>query len=195
MGASSAAAMTSWVAALVQGLRELGWIEGRTGAAGYSWADGRSERIAEIADEFVRRKVDVIVTHSAGPVIAASRPQRLFRSYLQMLEMADVQTTAGHSGSKSSHPRSDEARISRPPSRRSKAMRMPFSSLPSRWHHRPGRDQHLSGCREAADDMRFSGICRSWQPNVLRHKPSGPIQTHCRLRGQDSARDEARTTR
>jgi len=71
--ASSAAAMTSWVAALVQGLRELGWIEGRTVAIEYSWADGRSERIAEIADEFVRRKVDVIVTHSAGPVIAAKQ--------------------------------------------------------------------------------------------------------------------------
>ena len=65
--------MTSWVAALVQGLRELGWIEGRTVAIEYSWADGRSERIAEIADEFVRRKVDVIVTHSAGPVIAAKQ--------------------------------------------------------------------------------------------------------------------------
>ena len=46
----------------VQRLRELGWIEGRTVAIEYRWAEGRSERFAEIAAEFVRLKVDVIVT-------------------------------------------------------------------------------------------------------------------------------------
>src|SRR5262249_15558525 len=50
-----------WVAALVQRLRELGWIEGRTIAIEYRWGEGRSERFAEIAAELVRRKVDVIV--------------------------------------------------------------------------------------------------------------------------------------
>src|SRR5262245_27401955 len=54
-----------WVAAFVLRLRELGWIEGRTVAIEVRWADGRSERFAEIAAEFVRLKVDVIVT--AGP--------------------------------------------------------------------------------------------------------------------------------
>jgi putative ABC transport system substrate-binding protein len=71
--AGSAAALTNWVAALVQRLRELGWIEGRTVAIEYRWAEGRDERIAEITAELVRLKVDVIVTHSAGPVIAAKR--------------------------------------------------------------------------------------------------------------------------
>jgi putative ABC transport system substrate-binding protein len=49
-------------AAFVQRLRELGWVEGRTVAIEYRWAEGRSERYAEIAAEFVRLKVDVIVT-------------------------------------------------------------------------------------------------------------------------------------
>src|SRR5262249_45583563 len=48
--------------AFVQRLRELGWIEGRTVAVEYRWREGRDERFAEIAAEFVQRKVDVIVT-------------------------------------------------------------------------------------------------------------------------------------
>jgi putative ABC transport system substrate-binding protein len=71
--AGSAAAMSSWVAALVQRMRELGWIEGRTVAMEYRWADGHNDRLAEIAAELVRLKVDVIVTHSAAPVIAAKQ--------------------------------------------------------------------------------------------------------------------------
>src|SRR5262249_17583695 len=46
---------------------------GRTVAIEYRWAEGRNERLAEIAAEFVQRKVDVIVTHSAEPVIAAKK--------------------------------------------------------------------------------------------------------------------------
>ena len=71
--AGSAPAMRDWVGALVQRLRELGWIEGRTVAIEYRWAEGHDERLAEIATEFVRLKVDVIVTHSAGPVLAAKQ--------------------------------------------------------------------------------------------------------------------------
>jgi putative ABC transport system substrate-binding protein len=59
--AGSAAALSHWVAALVRRLGELGWIEGRTVAIEYRWADRRNERLAEIAAEFVQRKVDVIV--------------------------------------------------------------------------------------------------------------------------------------
>jgi ABC-type uncharacterized transport system substrate-binding protein len=62
-----------WVAAFVQRLRELGWIEGRTIAIEYRWADGRSERFAEIAAEFVRLKVDVIVTSGTAAVVAAKQ--------------------------------------------------------------------------------------------------------------------------
>jgi putative tryptophan/tyrosine transport system substrate-binding protein len=54
-----------WFAALVQRLHELGWIEGRTVAIEQRYAEGRSDRYDEIAAEFVRLKVDVIVT--TGP--------------------------------------------------------------------------------------------------------------------------------
>lgn len=71
--AGSAAALSNWVAALVRRLGELGWIEGRTVTIEYRWAEGHNARLAEIAAEFVQRKVDVIVTHSAEPVIAAKQ--------------------------------------------------------------------------------------------------------------------------
>ena len=59
---ASASAMKPWATAFVQRLAELGWNEGRTVAIEYRWADGRSESFPEIAAEFVRLKVDVIVT-------------------------------------------------------------------------------------------------------------------------------------
>jgi putative ABC transport system substrate-binding protein len=56
--------------AFVQRLRELGWIEGRTIAIEYRWAEGRDERFTEIAAELVRLKVAVIVTvGSAVPAV------------------------------------------------------------------------------------------------------------------------------
>ena len=55
-----------WTAAFAQRLHELGWIEGRTVAIEYRWANGRTERYAEIAAEFVRLKVDVIVTSASA---------------------------------------------------------------------------------------------------------------------------------
>jgi putative ABC transport system substrate-binding protein len=54
-----------WMAAFVQRLRELGWIENRTIAIEYRWSEGRHERESEIAAEFVRLKADVIVTDSS----------------------------------------------------------------------------------------------------------------------------------
>jgi hypothetical protein len=62
LGTSTLSAWSVWTAAFVQRLRELGWIEGRTVAIEYRWAEGRNERFAEIAAEFVRLKVDVILT-------------------------------------------------------------------------------------------------------------------------------------
>jgi putative ABC transport system substrate-binding protein len=55
-----------WTDAFVARLRELGWIEGRTIAIVYRWDEGRPERVTEIAAEFVRLKVDVIVTYGAA---------------------------------------------------------------------------------------------------------------------------------
>lgn len=51
-----------WTASFTARLRELGWIDGHTVAIEYRWSEGRTERYVEIAEEFVRRKVDVIVT-------------------------------------------------------------------------------------------------------------------------------------
>src|SRR5258705_4998340 len=61
------------VAAFVQRLRELSWIDGRNLAIKYRWAEGRNERYAENAAELVRLKVDVIVTVATPPTLAAKQ--------------------------------------------------------------------------------------------------------------------------
>jgi ABC-type uncharacterized transport system substrate-binding protein len=73
LGSATASLQRAWADALVQRLRELGWIEGRSVAIEYRWAEGRRERFAEIAAEFVRLKVDVIVTSGTPPVLAAKQ--------------------------------------------------------------------------------------------------------------------------
>src|SRR5437016_4266044 len=72
LGATTPAVWSQQVTAFAQRLRERGWIEGRTVATEYRWAEGRGERYAEIAAEFVRLKVDVIVT-SGSAVLAAKQ--------------------------------------------------------------------------------------------------------------------------
>jgi putative tryptophan/tyrosine transport system substrate-binding protein len=62
LGVGTAAGWSAWVPAFVKRLSELGWIEHRTIEIEYRWAEGRTERYAEIAAEFVQLKVDVIVT-------------------------------------------------------------------------------------------------------------------------------------
>jgi putative tryptophan/tyrosine transport system substrate-binding protein len=59
---SNETAWSSWTAAFVERMRELGWIKDRTIAIEYRWSEGRPERVAEVAAEFVRLNVDVIVT-------------------------------------------------------------------------------------------------------------------------------------
>jgi len=70
LGASAASAQAQWTAAFVQRLRELGWIERRTIAIEYRFAEGRNDRFAELAAEFVQLKVDVILT-DGGATLAA----------------------------------------------------------------------------------------------------------------------------
>jgi putative tryptophan/tyrosine transport system substrate-binding protein len=70
MGSNTPSADSKRIAAFVQRLRELGWIEGRTIAIERRWGEGRNERFAEIAAEFVRLKVDVIVTAGAAAVVS-----------------------------------------------------------------------------------------------------------------------------
>ena len=72
LGTITPAAQRLWLNAFLQRLRELGWIEGRTVTIEYRWAEGSSDRAAEIAAEFVRLKVDVIVTY-ANPMVFAAK--------------------------------------------------------------------------------------------------------------------------
>ena len=73
LGSTTLSVESQRVAAFVQRLRELGWTEGRTIAIEDRWAEGRNERFAEIAAEFVRRKVDVIVTSATAAVVVAKQ--------------------------------------------------------------------------------------------------------------------------
>jgi ABC-type uncharacterized transport system substrate-binding protein len=73
LGQSTRSAASEWVAAFVQRLHELGWNEGRTVAIEYRWAEGREERFAQIAAEFVRLKVDIIVTSGTPQILAAKQ--------------------------------------------------------------------------------------------------------------------------
>ena len=71
LGTATPSTWNPWTGAFAQRLRELGWIEGRNVTIEVRWADGCTERFAEIAAEFVRLKVDVILT--SGAAIAAAR--------------------------------------------------------------------------------------------------------------------------
>ena len=73
LGASTPSDMSQWIAAFARRLHELGWVEGRTVAIEYRWAEGRSERMAEIVAEFVRVKVDLIVVSGTPAIILAKK--------------------------------------------------------------------------------------------------------------------------
>ena len=70
LGVSTPLGWSHYVAAFQQRLSELGWIEGRTINIEMRWAEGRSDRFAEIAAEFVRNSVAVIVTAGGAGVVA-----------------------------------------------------------------------------------------------------------------------------
>jgi putative ABC transport system substrate-binding protein len=71
LGGTTPSTQVQWAAAFLPRLRELGWIDGRNVSIEVRWAQGRAERFAEIAAEFVRLKVDVIV--SSGPPVYAAK--------------------------------------------------------------------------------------------------------------------------
>ena len=71
LGSGTLTAQGLWLAAFLQRLHELGWIEGRNLVIEYRWAEGSSDRAAQFAAEFVQLKVDVIVTYANPMVLAA----------------------------------------------------------------------------------------------------------------------------
>jgi putative ABC transport system substrate-binding protein len=73
MVSGSQASYAQNIAGFVQRMRELGWTDGDNVAIVYRWADGVTERFAEIAAEFVRLKVDVIVTSGSEGIVAAKQ--------------------------------------------------------------------------------------------------------------------------
>jgi ABC-type uncharacterized transport system substrate-binding protein len=72
LGSATPSSWGPWITSFLQRLRELGWTEGRNVAIEVRWGEGRSERFAEIAAEFARLKVDVIVT-GGNPAIAVKQ--------------------------------------------------------------------------------------------------------------------------
>ena len=74
MGVAEDAEGQARVKALQQGLRELGWIEGRNVRIDYRWTAGDAKRVQTYAAELVGLSPDVIVAHTP-PVIAAVRRQ------------------------------------------------------------------------------------------------------------------------
>jgi putative tryptophan/tyrosine transport system substrate-binding protein len=73
--------------AFVQRLRELGWVESRTVVIEYRWAEGRDDRFVEIAAEFIRLKVNVILTYGPRQLWPLRRRPQSFRSCSQPQEI------------------------------------------------------------------------------------------------------------
>ena len=71
LGSGSEAAQRQWTSALFERIAQLGWTEGGNLKIAYRWADGRNERFAEIASEFVRLDVNLILTHNTVPTLVA----------------------------------------------------------------------------------------------------------------------------
>ena len=70
LGSGAPFSMNDWIHAFVQRLSELRWVVGNTVAIEYRWAEARNDRFAELAAEFVRLKVDAIVTAGTPSVLA-----------------------------------------------------------------------------------------------------------------------------
>ena len=77
MSVSTPEAWGRFVAAFERRLGELGWLNGRTVAIEYRWAEGRNERFVEISAEFVRLKVDVILTGGSATLAAKQATQTI----------------------------------------------------------------------------------------------------------------------
>jgi putative ABC transport system substrate-binding protein len=67
---------TRWHQAFREGLRELGWVEGKDITIEYRYANGNTERLPQLTADLVRLKVDVIVTSVTNDALAAKDATR-----------------------------------------------------------------------------------------------------------------------
>lgn len=70
---TSASSVSAQVEAFRQRLRELGYVEGKNIVIEYRYAEGKLDRLPDLAAELVRLKVDIIVTASGGAILAAKK--------------------------------------------------------------------------------------------------------------------------
>ena len=73
LGPGTSSGQAQWVRPFVDRLRELSWIEGRTVNIEYRWAEGRAERVPQMAAELVQLKVNVILALGTEAALAAQR--------------------------------------------------------------------------------------------------------------------------
>jgi putative ABC transport system substrate-binding protein len=71
LSSSSPESFAPFTAAFRHGLERAGYVEGKDVAIEFRWAQGKYDRLAELAVELVRRNVDVIVTHGTPATYAA----------------------------------------------------------------------------------------------------------------------------
>ena len=82
--AGSASVAASNVEAFREGLQQSGYVEGKNILVEWRYADGKRDRLRELADELVRMKVDVIVTASTPSIRAVQQATKTIRSLWQM---------------------------------------------------------------------------------------------------------------
>src|SRR6516162_3521972 len=198
-----------YTAAFLQRLRELGWIEGRTITIEYRWSEGRPERNAEIAAEFVRMKVDVIVTNAfaastvqqATSIIPIVFPlsidpvgSNLIKSLAPPVgnhwkcRLSSGRVGDGQGSGRGSHAR-PRSRATRNSASRGYCSRLRVAQGTSRRTLRCGRcirsnqpysHHHVFAERAAADNRLFPRICPSRGTHVLRSKLLGSVPAHRR---------------
>ena len=90
LGVSTPAAWATRVDAFRTGLRDLGYVEGKNIVIEFRFAEGRYDRLSELAAELVRLKVDVIVTHSVPGALAAKHATATSPIPVVMTNVADA---------------------------------------------------------------------------------------------------------
>ena len=87
LGATSSSGHASQVAALLSGLRELGYVDGANIRIEFRWAEGNYDLLPHLAAEYEHLKVDVLVTHGHREHLQPRPRQKPFPSSLQQSEI------------------------------------------------------------------------------------------------------------